>query len=71
MRYVLTVFDWSDHRDKRVAKYCLGHASERQGDSYDHIDLKNDKALENTLGTFTPLTEADMTRFEAIVAGDD
>lgn len=71
MRYVLIVFDWLDHRDKRVAKYILGHSSQHQADAYDHIEIINYTTLKKKFKIFTPLTEADMKRFEAIVAGGD
>ena len=64
MRVVLLVFDWGDRRDKRVAKYCLGHLQSPTSDHYDHVKVRRGAAaLEGSFGRF-PLHEAELRRIE-------
>lgn len=65
-KFVLLFFDWKDHRDKRVIKYCLGHSNTQNSDFYDHIKCKNAAHLEDSLGVF-PLSEAELQRMEELV----
>lgn len=69
VRYVLLVFDWGDETDRRIAKYCLGHASSKQQQHYDHIKLRKVGPMERIFGVF-PLSEEELRKVEAVTAGD-
>ena len=72
MRLVLHLFDWGDHRDKRIAKYCLGHALGNTSDHYDHIRLVTSdlKYGRGSFGTF-PVAEDELRRVEKLLAGEE
>lgn len=68
MRAVLLMYDWGSHRDKRIAKYCLGHAEGTTSDHYDHVVVVDSKQHKNVLGAF-PMTEEELVEIEEIVDG--
>lgn len=64
MKCVLTLFKWQD-MDSRVAKYCLGHATQEQQLSYNYVRLtaEDEAKHRDRLGVF-PLTEEELRLVE-------
>lgn len=68
MRLVMKLFDWGEHRKRRVSKYCLGHTLSKESEHYDHIELQDAK-LTVRFKKF-PLTEEEMEAVENFLSGD-
>lgn len=64
MAVVLKVFNWGSHWDKRIAKYCLGHAEKETTYHYDFIEITSGaKKYSKRFGVF-PLSEAELRASE-------
>ena len=69
MRLVVLAFDWGSHRERRVAKYCLGHTATKDSDHYDHVELRSAPRLKRKFKKF-PLTEAELEEVENFLSGE-
>lgn len=64
MAFVLLVFDWRDMWDKRVAKYCYGHADKETTYHYDFVEIQHGlNKYRNSYGNF-PLSEEELVASE-------
>lgn len=67
MRLVLQRFNWGTDRDKRIARYCLGHADESTSDYYDHVHLETPATLlQPKKDQYFPLTEKELIEMETL-----
>lgn len=69
MRLVLCMFQFGDGewRDKRIAKYCLGHTSRSMSDFYDHVAFDDEGAVRKRHGGVPlrfPLSEEELAATE-------